>query len=42
VTEVFIVGGLWSYCQSVGFVTKRKTNQLDKFKKEKSAGTQRN
>jgi len=32
----------WSYCQEVGFVAKRKTNQLEKFEKEESAGTQRN
>jgi len=32
----------WSYCQAAGFVAKRKTNQLEKFKKEVSAGTQRN
>jgi len=29
----------WSYCQSAGFVVKRKTNQLKKFKKVESAGT---
>jgi len=27
----------WSYCQAAGFVAKRKTNQLQKFKKEESA-----
>jgi len=32
----------WSYCQAVEFVAKRKTNQLQKFKKEESAGTLRN
>jgi len=32
----------WSYCQEVGFVAKRKTNQLEKFEKGESAGTQRN
>jgi len=31
----------WSYCKAAGFVAKRKTNQLDTFKKEESAGTQR-
>jgi len=24
----------WSYCQAAGFMDERKTNQLDKFKKE--------
>jgi len=32
----------WFYCQAAGFVAKRKTYQLEKFKKEESAGTQRN
>jgi len=32
----------WSYCQKAGFVDKRKTNQLEQIKKEKSAGAQRN
>jgi len=32
----------WSYFQAAGSVSKRKTNQLEKFKKEESAGTQRN
>jgi len=32
----------WSYCQAAGLVAKRKTNQLEKFKEEESAGTQRN
>jgi len=32
----------WSYCQAAGFVGKRKTNQLDQFKKEEPAGAQRN
>jgi len=27
----------WSYCQAVGFVAKRKRNQLEQFKKEESA-----
>jgi len=31
----------WSHCQAVGFVDKQKTNQLEQFKKEGSAGTQR-
>jgi len=32
----------WSYCQAAGFVAKRKTNKLEKSKKEESAGKQRN
>jgi len=32
----------WFYCQAAGFVAKRKRNQLEKFKKEESAGTQKN
>jgi len=32
----------WSYCQAAGLVAKRKTNQLEQFKKEESAGAQRN
>jgi len=32
----------WSCCQAAGFVVKRKANQFEKFKKEESAGTQRN
>jgi len=32
----------WSYCQAAGFVDKRRTNQLEPFKKEKSAGAQKN
>jgi len=31
----------WSYCQAVGFVAKRKRNQLEQFKKEESAGAQK-
>jgi len=31
----------WSYCQAARFVAKRKTNQLEKFKKEESAGTKK-
>jgi len=30
----------WSYCQAAGFVNKRKTNKLEQFKKEESAGAQ--
>jgi len=32
----------WFYCQAAGVVAKRKTNQMDKFKKKGSIGTQRN
>jgi len=32
----------WSYCQAAGLVAKRKTNQLEQYKKEESAGAQRN
>jgi len=32
----------WSYCQAVEFVAKRKTNHLEPFKKEESAGAQKN
>jgi len=32
----------WSHCQAAELVAKRKTNQLKKFTKEESAGTQRN
>jgi len=32
----------WPYCQVAGFFDKWKTNQLDQFKKEESAGAQRN
>jgi len=32
----------WSCCQAAGVVDKRKTNQMEKFKKEESAGTQIN
>jgi len=31
----------WSYCQAAGLVAKRKTNQLDQFKKEESADAQK-
>jgi len=31
----------WSYCQAAGLVAKRKTNQLEQFQKEESAGAQR-
>jgi len=27
----------WSYCQADGFFGRRKTNQLEQFKKEESA-----
>jgi len=30
----------WSYCQVPGLDAKRKTNQLERFKKEESAGAQ--
>jgi len=32
---------VWSYCQAAGLVAKRKTNQLEQFKKEESAGAQK-
>jgi len=32
----------WSYFQAAGFVANRKTNPLQQFKKEESAGAQRN
>jgi len=32
----------WSYCQAAGLVAKRKTNQLEQFKREESAGAPRN
>jgi len=32
----------WSYSQAARFVDKQKTNQLAQFKKEESAGAQRN
>jgi len=34
----------WSYCRltAAGLVAKWKTNQLEPFKKEESAGAQRN
>jgi len=31
----------WAYCQAAGLVAERKTNQLEQFKKEESAGAQR-
>jgi len=30
----------WSYCQAAGLVAKRKSNQLEQFKKVESAGAQ--
>jgi len=30
------------YCQAAGLVPKQKTNQIQQFKKEESAGAQRN